>query len=57
VLLMKLKCDEVIPDSGISNYPTALGRVRSLIYRVIADADHALSEQPWQQSYASLLLG
>jgi hypothetical protein len=57
VLLVKLECDEVIPGSGISNYLTALGRVRSLTYRVIADADHALSEQPWQQSYASLLLG
>jgi pimeloyl-ACP methyl ester carboxylesterase len=57
VLVVKSGCDEVIPDPVIGNYMAALGRVRSLTYRVIAHADHALSEQPWQQAYASLLLG
>jgi pimeloyl-ACP methyl ester carboxylesterase len=57
VLLVKSGCDEVIPDPVTRNYLAALGRVRSLTYRVIEHADHALSEQPWQQIYASLLLG
>ena len=56
VLLVKSGCDEVIPDPVTRNYLAALGRVRSLTYRVIEEADHALSEQPWQQTYASLLL-
>jgi len=57
VLLVKSGNDEVIPDPVTRNYLAALGRVRSLTYRVIEQADHALSEQPWQQAYASLLLG
>ena len=57
VLLVKSGCDEVIPEPVIANYQAALGKVRSLTYRVIEEADHGLSEQPWQQAYASLLLG
>ena len=57
VLLVKSGSDEIIPDPVIRNYLAALGGVRSLTYRVIAEADHGLSEQPWQQVYASLLLG
>jgi pimeloyl-ACP methyl ester carboxylesterase len=56
VLLVKSGQDEVIPDPVIGNYLAALGRVRSLTYRVIPDADHSLSEEPWQQAYASMLL-
>ena len=48
---------EVIPDPVIRNYLAAMGAVRSLTYRVIEHADHALSELPWQQAYASVLLG
>jgi pimeloyl-ACP methyl ester carboxylesterase len=57
VLLVKSGCDEVIPDPVIGNYLAALRSVRSLTYRVIEQADHGLGEQPWQQAYASLLLG
>ena len=57
VLLVKSGNDEVIPEPVIRNYLTALTDVKSLTYRVIDGADHALSEQPWQQFYASLLLG
>ncbi len=56
-LVVKSGADEVIPDPVIQNYLAAFGKVSSLTYRVIKDADHALSEQPWQQAYASLLLG
>ena len=57
VLLVKSGKDEVIPDPVTRNYLAALTGVRSLTYRVIDGADHALSEQHWQQYYASLLLG
>jgi hypothetical protein len=57
VLLVKSGADEVIPAPVTRNYLAALTGVRSLTYRVIEGADHALSEQPWQQLYASLLLG
>lgn len=57
VLLVKSGCDEVIPAPVTRNYLAALGGVCSLTYRVIQHADHALSEQPWQHAYASLLLG
>lgn len=57
VLLVRSGCDEVIAAPVIHNYLAALGQVRSLTYRVIEHADHALSERPWQQAYASLLLG
>ncbi len=57
VLIVKSGCDEVIPDPVTRSYLAALCGVRSLTYRVIEQADHALSEQPWQHAYASLLLG
>lgn len=57
VLLVRSGKDEVIPEPVIRNYLVALTGVRSLTYRVVEGADHALSEQPWQQFYASLLLG
>ena len=54
---VKYGCDEIISDQVIRNYLAALSGVRSLTYRVIEHADHALSEHHWQQAYASLLLG
>ena len=57
VLVVKSGSDEIIPDQVTRDYLAALGNVRSLTYRVIEQADHALSEQPWQHAYASLLLG
>jgi hypothetical protein len=57
VLLVPSGEDEVIPEPVTRNYLRALTGVRSLTYRVIDGADHALSQQPWQQFYASLLLG
>ena len=34
----------------------AFERAHSVTYRVIAGADHGLSEKPWQQAYTSLLM-
>jgi hypothetical protein len=48
--------DDVIPHPGIENYLAAFKGAHSLTYRVIEGADHALSEENWQQAYTSLLL-
>jgi pimeloyl-ACP methyl ester carboxylesterase len=56
VLIVESEHDHIIPHPVIENYLAALKRARSLTYRVIAGADHALSEEPWQQAYTSLLL-
>lgn len=56
VLIIESECDDVIPHPVIASYMAAFTRMRSLTYRVIAGADHALLEEAWQQSYTSLLL-
>jgi pimeloyl-ACP methyl ester carboxylesterase len=56
VLIVESGRDDVIPHPVIENYLTAFKRAHSLTYRVIEEADHALSEEPWQQAYTSLLL-
>jgi hypothetical protein len=40
----------------MANYLAAFKRVRSVTYRVISDADHALSKQMWRQAYGQLLV-
>lgn len=56
VLIVKSEHDQTIPEPVIANYMAAFQRMRSLTYRVIAGADHGLSERPWQEAYTSLLL-
>src|SRR5215207_5763815 len=56
VLIVESEHDDIIPHPVIENYLTALKGTHSLTYRVIEGADHALSEEAWQQSYTSLLL-
>ncbi len=56
VLIIESECDNTIPHPVIANYIAAFKKMRSLTYRVIAGADHGLSEEPWQQAYTSLLL-
>jgi uncharacterized protein len=55
VLLVESEHDEIIPSAVIANYRTAFEKARSLTVRVLEGADHALSEQKWQQAYTSLL--
>jgi uncharacterized protein len=40
----------------IQNYMSACEQAQSLTYRMISGADHALSEEPWQKTYTSLLV-
>ena len=45
-----------MPHPTIENYKEACGAARSVTYRVITGADHALSDKPWQQTYTSVLV-
>jgi pimeloyl-ACP methyl ester carboxylesterase len=56
VLIVESEHDEIVPHPVIANYVAAFEKARSLTYRVIAGADHGLSEESWQQSYTSLLV-
>src|ERR671912_1621607 len=56
VLIVESDNDDIIPHPVIENYLAAFKGAHSLTYRVIEGADHALSEEPWQQAYTSLLL-
>jgi uncharacterized protein len=56
VLIVESEHDDIIPHPVIENYLAALKSAHSLTYRVIEEADHALSDEKWQQAYTSLLL-
>ena len=56
MLVVESEHDDVVPHPVIANYMAAFERAHSLTYRVIAGADHGLSEVPWQQAYTSLLV-
>jgi dienelactone hydrolase len=56
VLIVESEHDDIIPHPAIANYLAAFGKAHSLTYRVIESADHALSEERWQQAYTSLLV-
>ena len=55
VLIVESEHDEIIPASATANYRTAFATARSVTVRVIEGADHALSDQQWQNAYTSLL--
>ena len=56
VLIVESEHDDLVPHAVIQNYQKAFGKAQSVTYRVIAGADHALSEKAWQQNYTSLLV-
>lgn len=56
VLIVESEHDALVPHPAIENYMAACKGARSLTYRVISGADHALSEKEWQQTYTSLLV-
>jgi hypothetical protein len=55
-LIVESERDDTIPHPVITNYRTALGKVHSLTYRMIAGADHGLSQQRWQEAYMAMLV-
>ena len=56
VLIVESEHDSMVPHTVIANYMKACKHAQSLTYRMIAGADHGLSEKPWQQTYTSLLV-
>lgn len=57
VLVVESEQDMVIPHPVITSYVEACAHARSLTYRVMAGADHGLSEERWQHAYTDLLAG
>jgi len=56
VLLVESEQDHVIPHAVVENYVSAFSGARSMTSRVIAGADHGLSQKRWQQAYTSHLI-
>ena len=56
VLIVESEHDDIVPHQVIENYLAAFKKAHSLTYRVIEGADHALSEESWQQAYSSHLV-
>jgi dienelactone hydrolase len=56
VLVVESEHDHIVPRPAVANYVAAFGKAHSLTYRVIEGADHALSEETWQDAYTSLLV-
>jgi pimeloyl-ACP methyl ester carboxylesterase len=56
VLIVASETDDIVPHQAIANYVAAFRQARSLTHRVIEGADHALSQEAWQQAYTGLLL-
>jgi hypothetical protein len=55
VLLVESQHDTIVPSSVTANYRTAFVQARSLTFRVIEAADHALSDTQLQSQYTFLL--
>ena len=56
VLIVESEHDQIVPHPVVENYLGAFKRVKSVTYRVLSGADHALSKQEWRQTYGSLLV-
>jgi hypothetical protein len=55
-LIVESETDKTVPHPVIENYLSAFKRVRSVTYRVISGADHALSQESYRQAYGMLLV-
>ena len=56
VLIVESEHDDLVPHQTIVSYRSAFEKARSLTYRVIEGADHALSDEGRQRVYASCLV-
>ncbi len=57
VVIVESELDGIIPPTVITSYREAFIQSRSLTYRVIADADHGLSNDQSQRAYTTVLVG
>lgn len=55
VLIVESEHDELIPHQTVLSYRMAFSQVRSLTYRIVEGADHALSEETHRRSYRTIL--
>lgn len=55
VLIAESENDEIVPHPTVASYLTSFIAARSVTYRVIAGADHALSDSESRRSYDHLL--
>jgi pimeloyl-ACP methyl ester carboxylesterase len=55
-LIVESEHDDLISHPTIVSYLAAFGKAQPLTYRVIEGADHALSAEPCQRAYTSLLV-
>lgn len=56
-LLVEAELDDITPHQVMINYGGALSGARSLTTRVLAGADHGLSEKHFQYAYTDILVG
>jgi len=56
VLIVESERDDVVPPPVIASYRAACAHARSLTYRCIGGADHALSSDASQREYTALLV-
>lgn len=56
VLVVESEHDPVVPRATVQSYVAAFTEPASLTYRLIAGADHGLSEKSWRQAYTALLV-
>ena len=56
ILIVESENDDTVPHRTIENYVEAARRAHSLTYRVIAGADHGLSQEAGQRAYTALLV-
>jgi len=55
VLLVESEHDTIVPASVTANYRTSFAQARSLTFRVLENADHALSDMKSQAEYTAVL--
>lgn len=56
VLIVESEDDHLVPHQTIVSYRAAFDKAHSMTYRLIDGADHALSTEPCQRAYTSILL-
>ena len=55
VLVVESERDQVIPHPVIASYLEATTQAHSLTYRMLAEADHGLTDEASQRAYTTLL--
>jgi hypothetical protein len=56
VLIVESENDDIVPHTVIANYVTACIQARSVTSRILAGAEHGLSEEQWQRAYSAILV-